>query len=154
MISRRHLLTLPAILAVPAALASCASPPPPPATLNLTLVGGADQNPDAVGKPASVAVKMFQLAASGKFERADVFAIIEHEKDTLGTDDLASEEFVIAPGETRKITRELKKGTQMIGLIVLFRDIDHATWRVMHAAPSSGPFDLTLKTAGIKAMLA
>ncbi len=55
MISRRLLLALPAILA-----ARCSSPPPP-AVLTLTVIGGADQNPDASGQGATVAVRLFQL---------------------------------------------------------------------------------------------
>nr|WP_283949552.1 type VI secretion system lipoprotein TssJ [Limobrevibacterium gyesilva] len=139
---------------MPAALPGCAGAPPPPAVLNLTMQGGADQNPDPVGKPASVAVRVFQLAATAKFERADVFALIEREATTLGTDGLGSEEFVLAPGETRKIERELKKGVQFIGAIALFRDIDRAKWRQIAPAPSSGPVNLMLKTAGITATLA
>jgi type VI secretion system protein VasD len=152
-ITRRLVLAAPG-LALPALLPGCGAPPPPPAVLTLTLQGGADQNPDPVGKPASVAVRFFQLAATGKFERADVFALIEREAATLGTDGLGSEEFVLAPGETRKIERELKKGVQFIGVIVLFRDIDRAQWRQVTPAASSGPVNLMLKTSGITATLA
>ena len=154
MIDRRMLLTLPAAFALPLALPGCASPPPPPATLELTLAAGPDQNPDALGKPASVAVRIFQLAATAKFERADVFPLIERDAATLGTDDLGSEEYVIAPGEKRLVSHELKHGTQFIGIIVLFRDIDHATWRVMSPAPATGPLKLLLTTAGITATIA
>jgi type VI secretion system protein VasD len=141
-------------LLLPAALAACAAPAPPPATLNLTLQGGPDQNPDATGKPATVAVRVFQLAASGKFERADAFALIEREAATLGADDLGSEEFVIGPGEKRLITRELKKGAQVIGIGVWFRDIDNAKWRTIAAAPATGTVNLTLKTTGTTSTLA
>jgi type VI secretion system protein VasD len=141
-------------LLLPAALAACAAPPPPPATLNLTLQGGPDQNPDPSGKPATVAVRLFQLAAVGKFERADAFALIEREAGTLGADDLGSEEFVIGPGEKRLITRELKKGVQVIGIGVWFRDIDNAKWRTSAAAPATGTLNLTLKTAGTISTLA
>jgi type VI secretion system protein VasD len=152
-IHRRALLALPATLALPLALPGCASPPPPPATLELTLSGGADQNPDPAGKPASAAVRIFQLTSTAKFERADVFALIQREAATLGTDDLGSEEFVIAPGEKRLVSHELKNGTQFVGVIVLFRDIDHARWRVMSPAPATGPLKLLLTTAGIIATL-
>ena len=47
MIRRRSLLPLLAALA----LAHCGAPPPkPPAVLTLTMIGSADQNPDAAGK--------------------------------------------------------------------------------------------------------
>lgn len=141
-------------LAILSLLAGCAPPPPPPpAVLTLQLSGGADQNPDTVGKAAPVAIHLFQLSGTGKFERADVFALIEREQQTLGTDDLASEEFVLSPGETRSITRELKKDTQFIGIAVLFRDIDRATWRAMSPVARSGPSRLALTTAGVTVTL-
>ncbi len=137
-----------------ASLCACAPPPPPPpAVLMLSIAAGPDQNPDATGHAAPVAVHLFQLATTAKFERADIFALIEREQATLGTDGLASEEFVLAPGETRTVTRELKKDTQAVGVAVLFRDIDHATWRAMAPVSNTGPQKLLLKTQGITASL-
>jgi type VI secretion system protein VasD len=147
MISRRLLLALPAILA-----ARCSSPPPP-AVLTLTVIGGADQNPDTSGQGATVAVRLFQLKSNAGFERADVFALTEREQQTLGTEGLGSEEFVIQPGESRTITRELKPGAQFIGTAVLFRDIDRARWRgiapVAASGPSRRPLTITRLTAAL-----
>ena len=148
MISRRLLLALPAILA-----ARCSSPPPP-AVLTLTVIGGADQNPDASGQGATVAVRLFQLKSNAGFERADVFALTEREQQTLGTEGLGSEEFVIKPGESRTITRELKPGAQFIGTAVLFRDIDRARWRGIAPVAASGPSRRTLTIARLTAALA
>jgi type VI secretion system protein VasD len=135
------------------ALAQCSSPPPP-AVLTLTIVAGADQNPNPEGRPTPVAVRLFQLAATAKFERADVFALTDQEQQTLGQESLGSEEFVLAPGESRTITRELKKGAQFVGIAVLFRDIDHAQWRAVAPVAASGPSPLTLRINGLKAVLA
>jgi type VI secretion system protein VasD len=79
-LSRRLLLALPAILA-----AGCSSPPRP-AVLTLTAIGGAGQHPDASGRPATVAVRLFQVKSNAAFERADVFALTEREQQTLGAD--------------------------------------------------------------------
>ncbi len=149
MIARRALL-----VGAPLLLASCASPPPPPAVLTLTIAAGADQNPDAAGTGTPVAIGLYQLNATGKFERADVFALTERQAATLGDEVAASEQFVLRPGEQRVVTRELKKGVQFVGIVVLFRDIDHATWRVMAPAAGSGPTNLRVSTAGIVAKLA
>jgi type VI secretion system protein VasD len=148
MISRRLLLALPALLA-----ARCSSPPPP-AVLTLTVIGGADQNADASGQGATVAVRLFQLKSNAAFERADVFAVTEREQQTLGTDGLGSEEFVIKPGETRTITRELKPGAQFIGTAVLFRDVDRARWRGIAPVAASGPSRRTLTITRLTAALA
>jgi type VI secretion system protein VasD len=140
MTRRRVLLLFPAL-----SLAFCGpKPPPPPPVLTLTMVGGADQNPDASGKAAPVAVRIYQLTQTAKFERSDVFALTEHEQQTLGQDVAASEEFVLSPGETQTKTFELKQGVQSIGIVVLYRDIDEAQWRADAPAASSGPTKLTL----------
>lgn len=160
MIGRRALLRLAAAgpaLSLAGLAARCASPPPPPPpppTLDLTITGGADQNPGPSGTAQPVAVRLIQLNASAKFERADVFALTEREKATLGEDDAGSEEFVIRPGETRAVKHELKKGVQFLGAVVQFRDIDSATWRAFVPVAPSGPTKLALRTAGTTVTLA
>jgi type VI secretion system protein VasD len=139
MTRRRLLLLLPVL-----GLTYCGSKPPPPAVLTLTMIGSADQNPDASGKAAPVAVHIYQLTQTSKFERSDVFALTEHEQQTLGQDVAASQEFVLSPGETQTKTFELKQGVQAIGIVVLYRDIDAAQWRADAPAASSGPTKLTL----------
>lgn len=138
---------------LPLLLFGCAAPPPPP-ELDLTITAGADQNPDASGLAAPVKIYLFQLASAAKFERADVFALTERGKATLGEDLLASDAIVVTPGETRAVKKQLKTGTQTLGVVVLFRDIDHATWRQMAKVAVSGTTALKLTTKGIVATLA
>ncbi len=139
MISRRSLLPL-----LPAmALVHCGGPKPP-AVLTLTMIGSADQNPDATGKPAPVAVRIYQLTQTAKFERADVFALTEREQQTLGQDSAGSQEFVVSPAETQTKQFELKTGVQAIGVIVLYRDIDRSQWRAQAPVVTSGPSNLVL----------
>jgi type VI secretion system protein VasD len=141
MIRRRWLL--PAMV-TPIALLRCAPPPKPPAVLTLTMIGAADQNPDLAGKPAPVAVRVYQLTATAKFERGDVFALTEHEQQALGQDDAGSQEFVLSPGETQPRTFELKPGVQAIGIVALYRDIDNSQWRAVAPVADSGPTKLVL----------
>ncbi|WP_158745850.1 type VI secretion system lipoprotein TssJ [Acidisphaera sp. L21] len=149
MTRRRTILLLPALL-----LTRCGPPPPPPPpALKLSILCGADQNPDASGRPSPAAIRLYFLNASAKFERADVFALTERERATLGEDDAGSEEFVLRAGETRMIDRVPKSGVQFLGVTVLFRDIDHATWRAVAPIAASGPTNLELTTAGIVATL-
>jgi type VI secretion system protein VasD len=143
MIQRRSLVLLPAIIA-PLALLRCAPPPKPPPVLTITMVGSADQNPDLNGSAKPVAVRIYQLAATAKFERGDVFALTEHEQQTLGQDDLGSQEFLLAPGETQTQTFGLKTGVNAIGVVVLYRDIDNSQWRADAPAADSGPTKLLL----------
>jgi type VI secretion system protein VasD len=143
MIYRRSLFLLPAALL----LAHCGPEQKPPAVLTLVINGSADQNPDINGKAAPIAVRIYQLTATAKFERGDVFALTEHEAQTLGADDAGSQEFVIAPSESRTLTIELKPMVQAIGVVGLFRDIDNSQWRADAPAATSGPTRLTLSIA-------
>src|SRR5262249_39839072 len=124
-------------------LAHCGGPKPP-AVVTLTMIGSADQNPDTSGKPAPVAGRIYQLTQTAKFERGDVFALTEHEQQTLGQDNAGSQEVRLSPGETQTKTFELKTGVQAIGVVVLYRDIDKAQWRATQPAATSGPTKLTL----------
>lgn len=135
-------------------LAGCASGPPPAPTLDLIITGGANQNPDTSGKPASVAVQVYQLSSTGKFTQADVFALIDRAQATLGTDDLGSEQVLVAPGQTVTVSHPLKPGVNALGIAVLFRDIDHATWRLTTPVPTTGTVKLKLTTNGLVATLA
>lgn len=145
-------LTRRAVLLTPVAIAACAGPPPP-AVLALQLIGGGNQNPDPAGTPTAVAIRLFDLAATQKFDRADIFALIEREKLTLGTDGLGSEEFVIAPGESRAISHAMKPGAQFVGIIAVFRDIDRAVWRANQAVAAQGTTRLEVRTDGISVKL-
>ena len=114
--------------------------------VTLEVEGGADQNPDTTGRPSPVALHVFLLNATAKFERGDVFALTERERDTLGADSAGSEQFVIAPGEKRTITREPRPGVQAIGLVALFRDVDAgARWRAVLPIATSGPTKIKVR---------
>jgi type VI secretion system protein VasD len=123
----------------------CGGPTPlPPPVLDLTVTGSADQNPGAEGKPQPVAVHLYQLAATQKFAAADVFALVEREKATLGQDDLDSSTIVLKPSEKQAMKQEMKAGTQALGVVVFFYDIDHAQWRASAPVAASGLTKLDL----------
>ena len=146
---------LPYALALVGVLAGCGGPPPPPppAVLTLRIEAGPDQNPNRAGQPAPVAFHLLQLTSTAKFERADVFALLEKDAATLGDELATSETLVLAPGESKTLVRTMKPGVQSLGAAVAFRDIDQAAWRVMAPVAASGPTALTLQTQGITAKL-
>jgi type VI secretion system protein VasD len=124
------------------ALAGCSQPPPP--VLTLTIIGTADQNPDSGGRSSPVAVRVYQLSGTAKFEQADVFALKDNELKTLGAEEAAgSQEYLIAPGDNKTITINLKPMVSAVGVAVMYRDIDHASWRADAPAAASGPTKLT-----------
>ncbi len=127
------------------ALGACAAPPPPPPSVTLKVVAGADQNPDPTGRASPVAVHVFFLKGTARFERSDWTQLTERERDTLGPDSGGSEQFVFAPGERREITRELQAGVQAIGIVALFRDVDSgARWKAVRTIAPSGATTLNV----------
>jgi len=125
------------------ALASCGGPPPP-AVLNLTITGSADQNPDPSGRPSPVAVRVYQLSGTAKFQQSDVFALKDSEAKTLGAEEATgSQEFLIAPGDNKTVKIDLKPQVSSIGVAVMYQNIDQAKWRAVEAAKASGPTNLS-----------
>jgi type VI secretion system protein VasD len=146
------------ILAIVVLLAGCAPkpppPPPPPPELTLTIAAGRDQNPNAAGQATPVAVHVYQLAATTRFEQAEVFALLEREQAALGDELAGSETVIVTPGERKVISKPLKPGVAAIGVAVAFRQIDEAAWRVSAPVAAHGPSRLELRTAGTTATLA
>ena len=134
-------------------LTQCSSPPPPPPVVTVTITASAQQNPDTSGHPSPVAVRIFQLNATAKFERADVYALIDREQQTLGADDAGSQEFVLAPSEVKTVTIEPKPGVSSIGVTAFYRDIDHAKWRADAPIASSGPTKLAAEIGALAVTL-
>lgn len=144
------------LLAAVLLLAGCggAPPPKPPATLALTIIGAAGQNPDPSGTAEPVAVRIYPLAAAGKFDAADPYSLIAHAAGLLGTD-LAgpSDQVIVPPGATVHIDRRLPDAAQSLGIVVLFRAIDQARWRLLAPLHPHQTNTLTLRIDGITAKL-
>ena len=68
----------------------------------------------------------------------------ESESALVGQDAAtASTEYLVAPGDNKTITVNLKPNVSAIGVAVLYRDIDRAAWRADAPAAANGPTKLT-----------
>jgi type VI secretion system protein VasD len=143
------ILRLPWVVALPLSLslAACSSKPPPPPkpppVVTIGLTGSADQNPDINGVPSPVVVRIIELTGTNKFERADVYALIDHEAQTLSPDEADSQEITLSPSEQRSIKIDPKPGVTAIGVAALYRDIDNAQWRAFAPVASEGATKLS-----------
>ncbi len=144
-------------LAVIFALAGCAAPPPPPPppVLTLNITGSAAQNPDPTGAGTTVAVRVYELAATGKFQAADVYSLTGSESTVLGTDEVTgSTQYLLAPKQVQSQTLNLPPGVNFIGIAVLFREINQSSWKLTAPVAAHGPTTLTVQiqklTAGLK----
>ena len=136
------------------ALTQCADKPPPPPVLTLTIAGSAEQNPDGANRASPVAVRVYQLSGTAKFEQTDVFALKDNEKKTLGAEEATdSLQYLISPGESKTVTIDLKPMVSSIGIAVMYRDIDHAQWRATGPANAHGPTVYTAKVGKLAVTL-
>ena len=115
-------------------LASCAKPPPPPpkpivTPVSMTLVAGADANPDARGRASPLTVRVYALKTSGAFESADFFSLFEKDQATLGAEMAQREELLLRPGDSKKLEMTLAADIKAIGVMAAYRDLDRARWR-------------------------
>lgn len=137
------------------ALAGCAASPPPPGVVKLTLTGGSTQNPGAAGGAANpVPIRLYQLTATGKFQAADVYSLMNNEAAVLGTDETSTAtQLLLTPGQSQTETINVKPGVTALGIAVLFQDINHAHWKLVAPVAASGTTRLSVKITGLTAEL-
>jgi type VI secretion system protein VasD len=133
-------------LIVAAFAAGCASPPPeppPPTVIEFTVQAAPGLNPDQAGRASPVVFRLYQLASPSAFNEADFFQLFEQDSTVLAADLVAKDEFVMAPGATETVVRELRPDARFVGLMASYRDIDNAVWRTSLAIP---PNETTRRT--------
>ena len=134
-----------------ASLVGCGGPPPPPppTVAALTMTAAADVNPDATGKSAPVAVRIYQLASTAAFEQADFFQLYNNDQAVLGADLLGRDEVTVTPGGTQQLVKDLKPGVTAIGVVAAFRDIQHANWRATAVPPANKTTAIAVTIQGL-----
>ena len=126
------------------ALAACASPPKP------TQVAGTIQaselvNPSTSHRPSPLLLRVYELKTAAAFNSADFMSLYQRDKAELGADLLAKEEFVMAPGESKKFAKTLAPETRFLGVVAAFRDVEHARWRSIVAVPPGQLHNVTIR---------
>jgi type VI secretion system protein VasD len=124
------------------ALFACSSKPPKPSPTHAQIIVSNDVNPDSAGRPSPIVVRVFQLKNDGEFASSDFFAQYDKEKETLGASFLSREEYVLAPGETRKFDMPINPEARFLGVLAAYRDIRSAHWRALTHSPEKKLRDL------------
>lgn len=109
-------------------LAACASAPNP-TLINVAINVHANANPDMRNRPSPVVVKFYELKSLAAFSTADFFSIFDRDKETLGAELLARDEFQLQPGDKLQFDRRPQAESLYVGVIAAFRDLEHAEWR-------------------------
>ena len=119
------------------------------ATLQITCN---DANNPITGFSANLTFENLSLSTNGVVNDSSSLFFVQ--PPTLQNVTNVSGAGVIGPGETQTKTFEMKSGTQAIGIVALYRDIDHATWRADAPVADSGPTKLTLTISKLAVKLA
>jgi type VI secretion system protein VasD len=111
------------------------APPPPPTRVVADLYAADDLNPNPLGRPSPVQLRVYELKTPGAFERADFFSLYEKDAAALGPDLVAREELAIRPGQFQRLERTLQADTRYLGLMAAYREVDRAHWRALIPTP-------------------
>ncbi|MEI9273439.1 type VI secretion system lipoprotein TssJ, partial [Pseudomonas aeruginosa] len=103
------------------------------------------------GQAAPLRLRLYELKKDTAFGRADYFALTDNAQSTLGGDLVEQDEFLLRPGEERRIERTLDEQTRQLGFVAAYRDLDRATWRQVLAVPGqrTSHLDITLGAQAI-----
>ena len=121
-------------------LAGCAPPPPPPpppppTLVNVSITTASDANPNGAGQGAPVIVRVYQLASSSAFEKAEFFRLLNQDGVTLGADLLKKDEFLVPPGSSKTLKLESAASVKAIGVFAAYRSFGAVTWRGVADVP-------------------
>lgn len=116
----------PVVLAPPVAV---------PRQLDLAVFADSRVNPDAAGRAAPVAVRLYLLRADTAFITAGFFALFDREQATLGGDLLARDEWLLRPGQASRISKALSPDARHLAILIAYRDIERSTWRAVRRLP-------------------
>lgn len=105
------------------------------ASLDLKIKVSDGVNPDELGRPAPIMVRIYELKSAYTFDNADFFSLQSDSKKVLGEDAIVIDEFVLRPGDVRDIRRRLNAATTAIGVLAGYRELGKSVWRGAYRLP-------------------
>jgi type VI secretion system protein VasD len=90
-------------------------------------------------------VRVIELKTPGVFHSADFFGLFERDRDTLGGDFVAREEYQLKPGDRQVFQRQLQPDTRYLGVVAAYRDLERSQWRAALPVPPHQTTPLTVR---------
>ncbi|MFB8831851.1 type VI secretion system lipoprotein TssJ [Azotobacter sp. CWF10] len=129
---------VPALLLVSGLLSGCGSTPPPLAPAipyQVKLNAGGNINPDILGRPSPIVVRVFELRSGGAFESSDFFSLQDNPELVLGQELIGMEQVILYPGEVKYVTGASSPDARNIGILAEYRVLDAKRWRRLIGLP-------------------
>ena len=123
------------VLLLVAACGAKETPPPPPiappepTSVMLEIETAGDINPNPMGRPSPLVLRIYQLKSPSGFEKADFMSLYEKEEAVLGRDLVKKEEIILKVNEKQTIPVEVEDDTNALGLMAVFRNYEQSQWK-------------------------
>ncbi len=105
----------------------------------------ANINPDANERPSPMVLKVYELSSKNTFVTSDFFSLFDKAALTLEDDLIATDEFVVRPGQSYLHEMRLNGKTRYVGIVAAFQDIQNAQWRLVVEASPRGYDTVTVE---------
>lgn len=101
-------------------------------------------NPDPAGLAQPAAIRLYLLSSPTRLSGADYFALVDREREVLDGELVLRRELVVRPDTTETAEFDVPKGATHLGVVVSFRDLDHAVWMAVRKLPGNGRIPVQL----------
>ncbi|MEE4461940.1 type VI secretion system lipoprotein TssJ [Azotobacter chroococcum] len=131
-------LPVEAVLLVSGLLSGCSSTAPPMASAipyQVKLNAGVNINPDILGRPSPIVVRVFELRSGGAFESNDFFSLQNRPELALGRELIGMEQVTLYPGEVKYVAGAGSPDARNIGILAEYRELDAKRWRLLIGLP-------------------
>ena len=100
-------------------------------SIEATLVGGPNLNPNLEGRASPVVVRLFELRQTALFESASFSELFERSQEALDGEMVSQQEIVLRPGEIRHYDRTGEPRVSALGFVAAFRTLEKDAWRLI-----------------------
>jgi type VI secretion system VasD/TssJ family lipoprotein len=107
-----------------------------PSAVQLQMTGAANQNPDGAGRPQSVQVTVYQLAARTRFDAATPAALLRDDAQALGEDLVEKRVLTLLPAGRETASLPVAKNARYLAATADFFSRDGDKWRRVLPMPS------------------
>ena len=136
----KNIIKLIALTMLIAGIAGCAAKGEKKVDFTYVISASDNINPDINGTPSSVVVRVFQLSNKINFENASYEQLFADSGNSLGTEFIAVNEYLVDPGKRIELDLEISENTTYIGVVVGYRSVDMVTWRTIESVPEKSFF--------------